>query len=61
MARRSRVQGLRDLGFDLSEVVPFQGTHRVRCSQCEALVINGVPCHELGCPHHAKRRDNDDD
>ena len=23
----------------------------VRCSQCEALVINGVPAHELGCPN----------
>lgn len=24
---------------------------RVRCSQCEALVINGVPAHEAGCPN----------
>jgi hypothetical protein len=23
----------------------------VRCSQCEALVINGVPAHEAGCPN----------
>ena len=22
-----------------------------RCSQCEALVINGVACHEVGCPN----------
>lgn len=23
----------------------------VACSQCQALVINGVPCHETGCPN----------
>ena len=23
---------------------------RVRCDSCEVLVINGVICHELGCP-----------
>lgn len=22
----------------------------MRCSQCEMLVINGVACHETGCP-----------
>src|SRR5262245_51980736 len=27
------------------------GGYRVGCSQCEALVINGVATHELGCPH----------
>jgi len=21
------------------------------CNQCELLVINGVPCHETGCPN----------
>lgn len=37
-----------DRGFDLSENSGFNQVH-VRCSQCEALVINGVPCHETGC------------
>lgn len=23
---------------------------RVHCPQCEALVIQGVACHETGCP-----------
>jgi hypothetical protein len=23
---------------------------RVKCTDCEALVINGLPCHETGCP-----------
>lgn len=37
------------LGFDNSTK---SGRHlRVGCSQCEALVINGTPTHETGCPH----------
>ncbi len=27
----------------------------MRCDQCEALMINGVFCHETGCPNtHAR-------
>jgi hypothetical protein len=26
----------------------------VRCNQCEALIINGVYCHEIGCPNARK-------
>jgi hypothetical protein len=26
-----------------------------RCDQCEALVINGLYCHESGCPNTNKR------
>ena len=26
-----------------------------RCNQCEAAVINGVYCHETGCPNIHKR------
>jgi hypothetical protein len=26
------------------------------CNQCEALVINGVLCHETGCPNAWKRK-----
>jgi hypothetical protein len=43
----------RRMGFDKSHV--DDGTCRVQCSQCEALVIQGVPCHETGCPN--QRRD----
>jgi hypothetical protein len=39
-ARRKR---LKTLGFDLST------SKRVICSQCEAIVVNGTPCHEHGC------------
>ena len=26
----------------------------MRCDQCEVLSINGVPCHETGCPNSRK-------
>jgi hypothetical protein len=40
-------------GFDNSEVDEADGTVRVKCSACEALVINGTPCHETGCTNKA--------
>lgn len=47
----SQLQQLKEQGFDLSTVVPFAREWRVRCSQCEALVINGVATHERRCPN----------
>ena len=41
---------LEQQGFDASIEVSG-GSIRVRCSQCEAMVINGVACHERGCPN----------
>jgi len=44
-------------GFDRSEPIGrdelgrFTKGVRVRCSQCEALVISGVAAHETGCPN----------
>ncbi len=26
------------------------------CDQCEALAINGHPCHEHGCPNERKQK-----
>ena len=42
-----------ELGFDLSKSIDGEkrGAFRIRCSQCEVLVINGLPCHETGCPN----------
>lgn len=39
-------------GFD-SSTNTFGRTNlfSVACSQCEAMVINGIPTHELGCPN----------
>jgi hypothetical protein len=46
-------QSLHDSGFDLSK-----GRH-VRCSQCDAVVINGVACHEHGCPNIVREQDEE--
>lgn len=47
-------------GFDKSrESVDSDGI-RVRCSQCEALVINGLACHETGCPNVVHEVPDDD-
>lgn len=24
------------------------------CNQCEMMTINGISCHEIGCPNHGK-------
>ena len=48
----SRLAYVRDvLGFDKSKAIPFSSGITLRCSQCEALAICGVPTHEAGCPH----------
>lgn len=41
---------LRRRGFDRSRCL-FGNYLRLRCSQCEAVFLNGVPCHEFGCPN----------
>lgn len=47
----SKGEQLRRWGFDLSEYNRSDGTWTVRCSQCEALVVQGQPTHERGCPN----------
>lgn len=42
---------LRLFGFDNSKHIPFTTMYRVKCSQCESTSINGMPCHETGCPN----------
>jgi len=39
------------LGFDESWYDRSTGYWNVKCSQCEAIVINGTPCHEQNCPN----------
>ena len=51
------VKRLHAAGFDLSYAVDKR-YQRVRCSQCEALVINGVATHERGCPNQRQARLN---
>jgi hypothetical protein len=45
--KRKLVESLTLRGFDRSYTEG--GGVRVKCSQCEAAVIQGVPCHERGC------------
>jgi hypothetical protein len=53
---------LKELGFDESSIRQEDGQSdcsvHVRCSQCAALFINGMACHETGCPN--QRRKNGD-
>lgn len=48
--QRELIDNLERRGFDACSPTNQSGV-RVRCSQCEALVINGVACHEHGCPN----------
>lgn len=51
----TRLEALYACGFDGSYAVGrddsgrFSKAIRVKCSQCEALCINGIACHETGC------------
>lgn len=50
--KRVRIgEHLRRRGFDLTRYDRSTGYYSPRCSQCEAIVINGVACHERGCPN----------
>ena len=54
-ASSNLVAKLKRRGFDKSRSV--DGRARVGCSQCQALAINGVACHETGCPNESKPRE----
>ncbi len=58
MEREERLKLKRSLarkGFD--RCLTFKsGTLTVGCSQCQALVIQGVACHETGCPNQKSGR-----
>lgn len=47
------VKQLEKSGFDRARRAGFN-EFRVGCSQCEALVINGIPTHETGCPNRPR-------
>ena len=38
-----------DLGFD--DATKTGRYIKVKCSQCASSAINGIPCHEHGCPN----------
>lgn len=39
----------------------FTKQYRVHCDQCQMLAINGVACHERGCPNMGARWDRQDE
>lgn len=58
---RDLVARLKARGFDRSKSIPFEKGARVGCSQCEAVCVNGVPCHETCCPNAAREKDKEDE
>lgn len=50
------VAALKALGFDKSERDPEDGGLHLGCSQCQAVAINGTPCHETGCPNKGEAK-----
>ncbi len=55
-----RLRELRNMGFDNSRHVPFTKNFYVACSQCEALCINGMPTHEIGCINDKRKEEEDE-
>lgn len=57
MPRQETLKSLRAKGFDKSTYVfGAMKMFAVSCSQCQALVINGVPTHEARCPNARKAK-----
>jgi hypothetical protein len=57
------LDALESQGFDCCRLASYGGGQysvRVRCSQCEALVINGMATHESGCPNKQRRQEEND-
>jgi hypothetical protein len=47
-----KLETLNALGFDRSaNTFGRPNLISVACSRCQALVINGIPAHEHGCPN----------
>ena len=61
MPTETKLEQLAAQGFDLCTVDEDDGYIRVRCSQCEALCINGVACHETGCVNTVRADADEDD
>jgi hypothetical protein len=54
-----RLRDLEEQGFDKCSA-RADGV-RVGCSQCEAIVIQGMATHETGCPNMVREEDSSDD
>jgi len=50
--QQQQLASLEARGFDRTRI---SGRHVYpRCSQCEVLVIQGIACHEQGCPNETR-------
>ena len=56
----SPLKRFRRLGFDQSYYSRSTRHYHIRCSKCQAMVINGVATHERGCPNHPKFNKEDE-
>jgi hypothetical protein len=45
--------------FNLKRELASDWYRRVSCDQCQMLAINGVACHETGCPNMGARWDRE--
>jgi hypothetical protein len=48
-----KLDRLIELGFDRSYDAG-KGVNKVKCSQCEVMIINGTPTHESGCHNQTR-------
>lgn len=56
--KRSLGEILRRQGFDETTYDRSTGYYRPKCSCCQALVINGVACHESGCSNRPRSEED---
>lgn len=54
-ANYRQVKRLEALGFD--DTLEMRDRVYLGCSRCNAVSINGVPCHESGCPNERRERE----
>ena len=56
--QQRQLEDLERRGFDQCSFEVTNGVRyiRIRCSQCAASAINGVACHETGCPNERRAR-----
>lgn len=55
--KKSIQRRLIDCGFD--RCTKTKAGWKVGCSCCKAVVINGVPCHEVNCLNLRKAQESD--
>jgi len=51
----ARCNELLDAGYDGTRILNRHQL-KIQCYQCNAAIINGVACHETGCPNQAKAK-----